>query len=435
MTSRQAIDQRNRYFRHRHLIADDYGLEQAYGIERRRLLSRVIVGWGVARGFALTVEANGDLTCGSGLALDRHGRELVRRSAARVADGEVVRLGENGQPASLKDEEIGQRRPYLLQAHYAERLQGAVRAGSVCDCGKKEWNFVEETVLFSLRPVPPDWNKTAQQQCKAYDRVDENRQAPDTTNRRPHAGLCAWSRAPLPADLDAAESHGHVCYQLADPVPLAVVWATYDKCGTPSFSELDACTPRRVVKTNDMLFDLIRGCDLTTITGVSWVDWHNRSVEWEDFLPNFPKETATTGLCDRLEGDTDFVITFSRPVQVETLHASCVSFRVLAGEGSGGWMDVKQIPVAGLAPGDVENGCSDSARIQVRSDWCDDEIWGRHSVFDQPTHVEIEIRGDLILDCNGQAVDATPAGPDRLPSGNGTPGGTYFSSFKLQKRT
>jgi len=435
MNSKQAVDQRNRYFRHRHLTADDYSLEQVYGIARRRLLSQVIVGWGVARGYAMAVAENGELMCGSGLALDRHGRELVRRVDAPLGTGELVRLDANGQPAPVRDEEIGQPQTYLLQAHYAERLQGAVRAGNICDCGKQEFNFALETVLFSLRPMPDGWIATAQAACADCGCGAVNREVPDTTNRRPHACLCAWTQGPLPAVADTVEWNGDVCYRLADAVPLALVTVAFDHCRKPTFSELDACTPRRIVKTNDMLFDLIRGCDLTTITEVSWAGWHDTEVEWETFRDFFPPAVDARPRDPTRVGNTRFTLTFSRPVQVSTLRASCVSFKVFSGEAAGGWLDVKHIPVTGLDAGDVVDGCTSRAFVQVRTLWCNDEIWGGQSDFDRPTRIDVAICGDLILDCNGQAVDATPAGPDHLPSGNGTPGGTYFSSFQLTQRT
>jgi hypothetical protein len=50
---------------------------------------------------------------------------------------------------------------------------------------------------------------------------------------------------------------------------------------------------------------------------------------------------------------------------------------------------------------------------------------------DEVSRVEIEVRGDYIVDCNGQAVDANPVGLRAAPSGNGTPGGTYVSTFSV----
>ena len=43
--------------------------------------------------------------------------------------------------------------------------------------------------------------------------------------------------------------------------------------------------------------------------------------------------------------------------------------------------------------------------------------------------VEIEVRGDFIVDCNGQPVDANAVGLSPAPTGNGTPGGTFLSSL------
>ena len=45
--------------------------------------------------------------------------------------------------------------------------------------------------------------------------------------------------------------------------------------------------------------------------------------------------------------------------------------------------------------------------------------------------VEIEIRGDYIVDCNGQTVDANAVGLSPSPTGNGTPGGTFLSTFRV----
>jgi hypothetical protein len=46
--------------------------------------------------------------------------------------------------------------------------------------------------------------------------------------------------------------------------------------------------------------------------------------------------------------------------------------------------------------------------------------------------VEFEVRGDLIVDCNGQTVDANSFGLCPAPSGNATAGGTLLSTFKVE---
>ena len=55
--------------------------------------------------------------------------------------------------------------------------------------------------------------------------------------------------------------------------------------------------------------------------------------------------------------------------------------------------------------------------------------------------VQLEVRGDYILDCHKQAIDANARGfalsdddSGNLQPGNGTPGGTFVSVFRVQKR-
>ena len=67
--------------------------------------------------------------------------------------------------------------------------------------------------------------------------------------------------------------------------------------------------------------------------------------------------------------------------------------------------------------------------------WWHDADRGTKTIFDEhPITIEIEVHGDLIVDCNGQTVDANAHGLSPAPSGNGTPGGTFFSRFQVQPR-
>ena len=68
--------------------------------------------------------------------------------------------------------------------------------------------------------------------------------------------------------------------------------------------------------------------------------------------------------------------------------------------------------------------------------WVEDGLQGRQadrSIGDE-TWVEIEVRGDFILDCNGQPVDANAVGLTPAPTGNGTPGGTFLSTLPREPR-
>ena len=62
-------------------------------------------------------------------------------------------------------------------------------------------------------------------------------------------------------------------------------------------------------------------------------------------------------------------------------------------------------------------------------------------VHREGAEITIEVRGDYILDCNGQAVDANAHGfalhghdcEKVKPSGNGAPGGTLVSVFRVER--
>ena len=439
---------RNRYFRNKRLQAADFRLEQQYGIGRRRLLSRGIAGWGVVHGFKLTLALNtdqqptGKLRCGAGLGLDQHGRELLRTCDQALAAKEFIWLDASGMPLPEKPvptDPAGDE--YLLQVHYAERRTDLLKVGDGCGCGEQEFNYLSETVLFSLLPRYQGDCDSAQDACRSCDCPAAVSATPGAPRRHPQSCLCEWSASATPHKDDHSVRHDDLCYVLNDALALAVVRVAVDECGNPSFTELvDACSPRRLVKSNDMLFDLIRGCDLTRISAISWGEEHGKEVDWKAFKKYFPRRT--TDLNDDRDEEvrmqavpTTFRVTFSRPVLSATLRAACVSFRVLTPDPDSGWLTSLQVPVAGFRADttDPAETCT-SAIIEVRAGWCDDEIWGHESVFRKPTQIEIEIRGDLILDCRGEAVDANAVGLRATPSGNGTPGGNYLSTFQVRAR-
>jgi hypothetical protein len=212
---------------------------------------------------------------------------------------------------------------------------------------------------------------------------------------------------------------------------------------------LEACGPRRLVKRNDALFDLIRGCDLTRISAIGWADWHRsrKLIEWDDFdasfgeLPGSERDSGRRGKTKRGKVPiitSKYWVEFSRPVRKETVLADCFSMTVLVEESEGGWEEQYRVPILDVttsSPSGTVEGLVTRATIVVDAGWLDDAVRGNKTIFNEdPTTVEIEIRGDLIVDCNGQTVDANANGLSPAPTGNGTPGGTFFSSFHVQPR-
>ena len=235
------------------------------------------------------------------------------------------------------------------------------------------------------------------------------------------------------------EPCGPVRVDLRHGVPLACVEIDRDGCGDWTFGDdLDVCGPRRLVKHNDLLFDLIRGCDVTFIDAIGWAPWHRAEtpVSFTAFSEAFGPE---------LEDQPAYVtrkfwVRFSRPVKRSTLRPDVFAVTILNEEEEGGWWQPMRVPIIRIdttlvaaEPGDPPDHVR-SARVVVDGGWCEDGLRGRRCIFqDGETRVEIEVRGDLIVDCNGQTVDANNRGLHPAPTGNGSPGGTFFSSFRVDR--
>jgi hypothetical protein len=234
---------------------------------------------------------------------------------------------------------------------------------------------------------------------------------------------------------DVDDPCGTMRVDLRHGVALARVEVVGDGCGGWELGRvLDVCGPRRLVKRNDLLFDLIRGCDLTRISKIGWEQWHRDQQP----LVSFPDFSAALGPPGRQEVEyvtNDFWVRFSRPVREETLRPDCFAMTVMSVEREGGWREIRRVPIVRIATKqekDDPDGHVSEARIVVEGSWLEDGVRGRRSLFlGGETWVEVEVRGDFIIDCNGQAVDANAVGLSPFPTGNGTPGGTFVSSFRV----
>jgi hypothetical protein len=494
-----AAGSRNRYYRRKMMTAEDFRAEQDYMIGRRRLINRAIHGWGVVHGLVVKGEdakpkptdqaaapakpaPRKSLVVGHGLALDKHGRELIVPENHHLCRHDLFVPG--GQEQHCKPQELSTLKPgtlVLLSAHYAEHRIDPVRLSDACDCSDHDWNRVCETVVFSLTPV--EKCLSAEPACPddcgcPVDYPSEPKPEPDPSWPRSHHVLCCWS------DHAKIAKAGSVCFWRNDTwidpchgVPLACVrFVGFEKDdpekGEPLFDEIKECAPRRIVKRNDLLFDLIRSCDLTRIDYLSWRDWPNLpkenppkdkdTVYWDvfqsmivydvveyatrttdghpwlkdtDWFKDYdPKKPASEDL-------TKFEIGFSGPVRVNTVKPKAISISGFFPDKDTGWNKVLRFPITRMLyrrpePGDPDD-TTRRVMIFVHHDWVYDEILGNKSEFrveDDRNYfpfIEIEIFGDLIEDCRGVTVDASTAGSAVVPTGNGTPGGTCRTVFRV----
>jgi hypothetical protein len=469
---------RNRYFLGKRLTPDSYEVEQRYGIERRHLINRAVIGWGVVYGWPISVEtpgtacSSGGLCIGAGLALDPCGRELVQLEPLSLSLADVLAFDASGKlirPAQPGCEAPPTTSPWsnpntncwLLRVHYAERLISPVVTKAACGCecapchcgaGAHNWDQVCETVKFSLTPV--DCGKCCDgQECgldcecatkpccqeavkplKSYDCS----QAPPPANT-PRGGcrcLCEHLMKLAPGcecgALCALDKTLSV--DLHNGVSLACVALAEDKCGNWSVSAvIEDCGPRRLVKRNDLLFDLIRGCDLTRIEKIGWASWH-RSVAlipWKDFEASFGNPAAGADV----SVTQDYWVRFSKPVRSDTVNSDCFVMRIIIPDEESGWGQGLRVPIVGVQLDSPTTATTSEARLVVDAAWISEAIRGRRVMFDEHiARVEIEMRGDFILDCNGQAVDANAVGLAPYPTGNGTPGDTFISTFQVEPR-
>lgn len=462
---------RNNYFEGKRLTADGFRVEQDYLIDRRRLLNRAIHGWGVVYGFGMGVAApdedgaGGRFQIGAGLALDACGRELLCVHGAAVGFRDVVLIDEKGRRLSLDDASLGApvRQPmddcWLLSVHYAEQPIDPVLLADPCRCERNEWDHVCETVRFSLRRVDcrsccDAHDCSLECECDAGPCCDEDRSDKETIDKSAEAAnrppehplrrggcrcLCEHlTSLQFPDDCDCLteiEEHcARVRVDLRHGVPLACVGLTQDPCGRWVFDDaFEACGPRRLVKRNDLLFDLIRGCDLTRISAIGWAPWHRSEalVPYDDFRASFGSE-------DPVDSDRnitrDYWVEFSRPVREETVRPDCFSITVTIAEDEAGWYEARRVPIIDV----IKSGGSDPhyvthALLVVEAGWANDAvIVKKHKIFNKDEAlVEITVFGDYIVDCNGQTVDANAVGLLPAPTGNGSPGGTFRSNFRV----
>jgi len=453
-------------------------------ISRRHLLNRAIHGWGVVYGFQITSGSPdapigpGKLKIGPGLALDICGRELVQTERP-ISVGDVIVRNEKDEPLNLDTLTSAdfEKKCWLLSVHYGQQPVDHVRIEDHCRCEHDEWDHICETVRYSLRPIPceeccrphdcelecdcatgrccegPKEHREVIKGAPAYsldNRTGEDirpllqkpgnivEPVPGTPlhKRHPRGGcrcLCDYlTNLPVPdhCSLCAIEEPcGTVLVDLKNGVPLACVELVRDDCDRWTFGNTEPCGPRRLVKRNDLLFDLIQGCDLTYIKDFGWKNWHRRPtpIPFSEFADAIAIGGSTE---DNKYVTRDFWVEFSRPVRRETVRPDCFVMTIVSVENDDNWWKTSRVPIVGveMPAGDL----IDRVTIVVDGSWVRGAVRGDSSRFqDRKSRVEFEVRGDFIVDCNDQTVDANAHGLSIDRTGNGTPGNSFLSTFLL----
>lgn len=468
---------RNRYFRGKQMRAEEFAAEQDYLVLRRRLVSRAVLGWGVVQGLVAQPDTTGTpvrMKVTAGLALDAYGREIVvagpqRRGVALVPTNLVLlRDGDEGLSMHALDEagpeleaqaaatsSQSPRPLYLLRAHYAERGQGDVRMEDGCGCETVRKNFTRETVIFSLQ-LQRDGCACGEGAAPWPLACSED--ACGAAGRGPHAALCRRLSEPevpqLPGPL--LPWRDGLCLDPHAGVALACVHlvASGNRCAPLALELAEReCSPRRLVKGNDLLYELLCGRDLTRIDYISWGRWHRSKAAMA-----FTKFRDLFGIVDLpSDGDSPFplptnlCVGFSRAVRVDTVRKDCFTLRFAVSGGDTGWHDVREVCVRHVTvcphpqplgeTADEGDGKTTARcfKLWVPRNWVQEMCRPPHVLDNAGATVEIFVHGDFILDCRGQPIDANARGLalgpyDASPGGNGTPGGSLRSAFRVRAR-
>ena len=428
------------------------------------------------------------LTLDNLLILDEDGKPV--RVDGRDLDDRVGQLTDNVEDC------------WLLTAHYAEQTLGPVRLEDPCRDERTAWDQTCETLVYALRrigceecceprqcelhcdcaPDSPccrkregDREEIARERervCAEYEKRLEDLRASDPASMprldaeyekrlakidqrwleagdeiHPRGG-CACLCEHL-TGLEIGADCARLCdigdctqADLANGVKLACLRLARDACGDWTIGAIfDACGPRRLVKRNDLLFDLINGCDTTRIVETGWARWHRRDTPPVPF-DAFVKALGWNGDTDYAENPTaDFWVRFSRPVRAATLRPDVFAMAVMTDHSDDVWRSYYRVPILAVYTdvGEAQEadpvGYVRGARIVVATGWLENVVNDNDTIFAMgETRVEIEVRGDFIEDCLGQRLDADPRGRSAFPSGGTGPGGTYLSTFTVAAR-
>jgi len=392
--SSDIVTERNRYFTGKYMTARDFLAEQAYFLDRHRLHNRLLHGWGIVCGLDV-VEHDRDPACThdwiiikAGIALDSYGRELIVPRDMPVKIPEPEEIVSTDAKADPDAEDSPPPTEFLVCLRYQEQpieLVPALYAADGVNATHQEANRVRETVCVEFKPL---------------DDVSEDCWLSSTNG---HETRCH-------DDCDEGKTgSGGTCLTPDDPcggtVPLAVI----------RYAGIEADEGVAIQDTLGRREILGKGSVLTQIVDINWP--HGEIISLAD-------------LSDRLRcGDEDdqtyrFTVRFDRKLLLREAgktdygineHTFTVQYLNDTDQ------DFLEVIDVGVDPDDEALAYFVVRDIYLRK---------RAGSIDN-SKVLITLKCDFILDCHGDPVDGNHL-RGRLPTGNGTPGGTFESWFDVR---
>jgi hypothetical protein len=450
--------ERNNYFYGKQFTVRDLLQEQSYFNEKRHLVNRMVLGWGVVCGLDVRWDPKKrELVVGTGMALDCCGHEIVVCEEQRVAFEDYE---EQCRRAQEKPDLEGK---FVLCLEYDECNAEPVDLPAVgCDDDERsEFNRIRDGFKLRIK----NWKDACPKQT--YEDID-------CPNHYKHDVNVADSE---PANCETEKIHHYLCSKLkecpgcegCDCVILATIYFEkrpgdqqpssgyaqdqyrkpdeYQKYPQTTGQDeqtkynqgdqytgaqgkdlieprLDTCTDRRLVYNNSLLYDLIH-ChhgDLPHIVDFSWRThtYPNREVSIDAFL-----QMMKDGL----------TVYFDQELVKESLnpHTFIVSY-LHRDTGTGAFVE-NRIPVKDIICEKI--GTCYTATFQATERWINKELDADDSELraglpnlDSGVNVEITLRGSRIWSTEGKGLDGDYLA-DKLPTGNGTQGGDFVDWFRV----
>ena len=368
---------RNNYFNGKLLTSRDLQLEQRYFNEKRWLINRMVVGWGIVCGLDVYVDDHGCLYVTQGLAIDCCGRELlVCDREALSADDVAKALG--ADPKRYEPIE------WALCLEYREIKTEQVKAASSCEKTERDYNRLRDSYRLTFRPRDEACPNDHDEDCCPYDHLGQKTSI--------HNALVQRSRN---------------CPKCEECECVLLATGTLRSAGQAFEIALDQghWKFRRVVYTNGALASLLR-CfhgQLAHITEVNWTpDTHYDIARFLHLLH------------DGLQ------IRFDRPLDeasVKKLNSFRLSIFITVDDG--------RCPEQFLIPLQRIDYYDDTATYFFDYRCIEHDLKNSCRRYRKPAEVELTLHGDMILDQRGRALDAELIG--EFPTGNGVQGGQFIT--------
>jgi hypothetical protein len=404
---------RNRYFTGKYMTARDFEEEQAYFLSRHHMHNRLFHGWGVLCGLVVSAHPNPDcrdrVVVSPGIAVDCCGREIVLDEEQVV---QLVRPEDRPQPAAETPEEEPEEEPEATDEESAEESTGIwypPRDRYLLVIRYCEWESEHTPVLFNEEGCDPrqtEANRIREGACLEVIRWDE-------ANRERYAACWAEPQDEYPCRDDCAGRPARRPNGCLEPlcdceagVPLAMLGARwrYDKYKIEQ-DDIQVDGRREVAPPPEYMTHIVgynwpHGGALSLRTLREDMNGQLRVTFDRRLLPT-PEDNDGTGI-----NHHTFV------VQVDRYH------------------DVQYLPAVlytdAYPPAlDPDNPCVAVFTID------DDLLTGRENIAGEI--LKITLHCDFILDCHGRPVDGDHL-RGKTPTGNGAPGGTFLSWFRIEER-